>query len=215
MTPIRVLLVDDHTVVRSGLCLLLDKEPDIEVVGEAATGQAGVETAFRLRPDVTLMDITLPDFDGVEAAKRIRAAWPEARLLALTMHSEDAYLVNFLSAGGMGYVRKSAADRDLVTGIRAVARGELFLQPAGVQTIVREHRQIHAEPGETHPDALSERERQVLELTVKGFTSREIGEQLSLSPRTIETYRERIMEKLGLEHRSELVEYALRYRLLG
>lgn len=215
MTPIRVLLVDDHTVVRSGLRLLLEKEPGIEVVGEAATGQAGVETALRLRPDVTLMDITLPDFDGVEAAKRIRAAWPEARLLALTMHSEDAYLVNFLSAGGMGYVRKSAADRDLVTGIRAVARGELFLQPAGVQTIVREHRQIHAEPGQAHPDALSERERQVLELTVKGFTSREIGEQLSLSPRTVETYRERIMEKLGLEHRSELVEYALRYRLLG
>ncbi|MCW5853596.1 MAG: response regulator transcription factor [Anaerolineae bacterium] len=215
MTPLRVLLVDDHTVVRSGLRLLLEKEPGIEVVGEAATGQAGVETALRLRPDVTLMDITLPDFDGVETAKRIRAAWPEARLLALTMHSEDAYLVNFLSAGGMGYVRKSAADRDLVTGIRAVARGELFLQPAGVQTIVREHRQIHAEPGQAHPDALSERERQVLELTVKGFTSREIGEQLSLSPRTVETYRERIMEKLGLEHRSELVEYALRYRLLG
>ena len=215
MTAIRVLLVDDHTVVRSGLCLLLEKEADIEVVGEADTGQAGVEAALRLRPDVTLMDITLPDFDGVEAAKRIRAAWPDARLLALTMHSEDAYLVHFLSAGGMGYIRKSAADRDVVTGIRTVARGEPFLQPAGVQTIVREHRQIHADPSETHPDALSERERQVLELTVKGFTSREIGEQLSLSPRTVETYRERIMEKLGLEHRSELVEYALRYRLLG
>ena len=214
MTAIRVLLVDDHTVVRSGLCLLLEKEPDIEVVGEAATGQAGVDAALRLRPDVTLMDITLPDFDGVEAAKRIRAAWPEARILALTMHSEDAYLVAFLSAGGMGYIRKSAADRDVVTGVRTVAGGEPFLQPAGVQTIVREHRQI-AEPGQTHPDALSERERQVLELTVKGFTSREIGEQLSLSPRTVETYRERIMEKLGLEHRSELVEYALRYRLLG
>lgn len=215
MNATRVLLVDDHTVVRAGLRLLLEKETGIQVIGEAESGAQGVDYAHRLRPDVTLMDITLSDFDGVEATRRIRAVWPDARVLALTMHSEDAYLVEFLEAGGMGYVRKSAADRDLVSAIRAVARGEVFLQPAGVQAIVREHRHPIHEPGAARPEVLSERERQVLELTVKGYTSREIGDHLALSPRTVETYRERIMDKLGLERRSELVEYAMRHRLLG
>jgi DNA-binding NarL/FixJ family response regulator len=209
---IRVLLVDDHTVMRSGLRLLLEKEPDIMVIGEADNGAQGLEQALHLRPDVIVMDVTLPDFDGIECTRRIRAAWPEATVLALTMHGEETYLVPFLEAGGMGYVRKSAADRDVVDAIRAVARGDFFLQPEGVQAIVQEHRTKPDKPG---PEVLSERERQVLELTARGFTSREIGEQLSLSPRTIETYRERIMEKLHLEHRSQLVEYAFQHRLLG
>ncbi len=209
---IRVLLVDDHTVMRNGLRLLLEKETDIVVIGEAANAAQGLEQALRLRPDVIVMDITLPDFDGIECTRRIRAAWPEAVVLALTMHAEDSYLVPFLEAGGMGYVRKSAADRDVVDAIRTVARGESFLQPEGVQAIVQEHRTKPEKPG---PDVLSERERKVLELTARGFTSREIGEQLSLSPRTIETYRERIMEKLHLERRSQLVEYAFQHRLLG
>ncbi|MBI5649528.1 MAG: response regulator transcription factor [Chloroflexi bacterium] len=206
---IRVLLVDDHTVVRSGLRLLLEKETDIAVVGEADDGARAVEQTRQLQPDVIVMDITLPDFDGVEATRRIRAHLPSARVLALTMHDEESYLVPFLQAGGAGYVRKSAADRDVVAAIRAVARGESFLQPTGVATIVRDHQA--AKPG---LDTLSERERQVLVLTAKGFTSREIGDQLALSPRTVETYRERIMQKLGLAHRSELVEYALKHKLL-
>jgi two-component system response regulator NreC len=206
---IRVLLVDDHAVVRSGLRSLLEKEPDIAVVSEAQDGARAVEQTRQLQLDVVVMDITLPDFDGVEATRRIRAHLPHARVLALTMHDEESYLVPFLHAGGAGYVRKSAADRDVVAAIRAIARGESFLQPAGVATIVREH-QV-AKPG---LDALSERERQVLALTAKGFTSREIGDQLALSPRTVETYRERIMQKLGLAHRSELVEYALKHKLL-
>lgn len=213
--PIRVFLVDDHTVVRSGLRLLLDGQADLTVIGEATTGAEAVEQANRLRPDIVVMDITLPDFDGVEATRRLRALWPTARVLALTMHDEDAYLVSFLEAGGMGYVRKSAADRDLVTAIRTVAGGEVFLQPSGVQAIVREHRHVGDARPLVGPEVLSERERQVLELTAKGFTSREIGEQLAVSPRTVETYRERIMDKLDLTHRSELVEYALKFRLLG
>lgn len=206
---IRVLLVDDHAVVRSGLHLLLEQEADIAVVGEAEDGARAVEQSLARQPDVIVMDITLPDFDGVEATRRIHANLPDTRVLALTMHDEDAYLVPFLQAGGAGYVHKSAVDRDVVAAIRAVARGESFLQPAGVAAMVRQHQS--PQPG---PDALSERERQVLALTAKGFTSREIGEQLALSPRTVETYRERIMQKLGLQHRSELVEFALKHKLL-
>jgi len=212
---IRVYLVDDHTVVRSGLRLLLEKESDITIAGESGDGARAIHDIPDKQPDVILMDITLPDMDGVEATRRIRAAWPDARVLALTMHDEEAYLVPFLEAGGLGCVRKSAADRDLVAAIRSVARGEPFLQSEGVQAIVRQHRGSTAKSDQPGPDVLSERERQVLELTAKGFTSREIGDQLSLSPRTIETYRERIMEKLGLTHRSQLVEYALRHHLLG
>lgn len=207
---IRVLLVDDHAVVRSGLRLLLEKEKGIAVIGEANSGARAVEQALALRPDVIVMDITLPDFDGIETTRRIRAEIQDACVLALTMHGEETYLVPFLQAGGMGYVRKSSGDRDLVEAIRRVARGESFLQPEGVDAIVRQ--QHTREPG---PETLSERERQVLALTAKGHTSREIGDQLALSPRTVETYRERIMQKLGLGHRSELVEYALRHNLLG
>ena len=206
ISKIRVFLIDDHTVMRSGLRLLIEQAPDLIVIGEAATGLEGCAQVLSLRPDVTIMDITLPDLDGVECTRRIRAAWPDARVLALTMHAEDAYLVPFLEAGGAGYVRKSAADREVVAAIHALVRGESYLQPEGVQTIVdaQRARAITDQPGP-----------EVLELTARGFTSREIGEQLALSPRTIETYRERIMEKLKLDHRSQLVEYAVQHHLLG
>lgn len=209
MEMIRILLVDDHPVVRSGLRLLLEKERDLAVIGEAENGARAVEQALTLHPDVIVMDITLPDFDGIEATRRICGKMLDARVLALTMHGEETYLVPFLQAGGMGYVRKSSSDRDLVEAIRRVAHGESFLQPEGVEAIVRKQ---HAhEPG---PELLSERERQVLALIARGHTSREIGVQLALSPRTVETYRERIMQKLRLGHRSELVEYALRHNIL-
>jgi len=215
MEAIRVLLIDDHAIVRSGLRLLLEKEADIVVIGEAANGESGYTQALGLRPDVILMDITLPDLDGIQVTRQICEAWPAARVVALTMHGEDTYLPAFLAAGGMGYVRKSAADRDVVTAIRTVAQGDVFLQPEGMQFIARSHREVNREPTPPSPDILSEREKQVLELTVRGFTSGEIGDQLAISPRTVETYRARVMEKLGLEHKSQLVDYALRYRLLG
>jgi len=214
--PIRVFLADDHTLVRSGLRLLLEKEADIEVVGEADCVAEAVRLVSALCPDVVLMDISLPDGDGVEATSEIFQRCPTVRVLALTMHTEDAYLLKFLEAGGVGYIRKSAVDRDLIRAVHTVMQGEIFLQPEGIQLMARRH---HAPKAQAHmqdidPTVLSDRERQVIELVAKGYTCREIGEQLSLSPRTVETYRERIMEKLNLTHRSELVEYALRHQLL-
>jgi DNA-binding NarL/FixJ family response regulator len=211
---VRVLVVEDHAVVRSSLGLLLASY-GATVVGEAADGETAVTLALELRPEIILMDITLAGLDGIEATRRITAAWPAARVLALTMHAEDVYLVQFLQAGGAGYVRKVSADRDVLQAIQAVLRGETFLGEAGVRTLLQQHPASGEADQPPGPQALSERERFVLEQTARGFTSREIGELLNISPNTVDTYRARLMEKLGLKHRHELVEYALRHRLLG
>lgn len=209
----RVVLADDHALLRSGLRMLLENESGFEVVGEAENGQMAVKQALTLCPDVVLMDISFPDIDGVEATRQICDANPSIRVIALTMFVEEDYLTQFLKVGGAGYVHKSVADRVLITAIRTVMAGEIFLRPEGVQVIARQQ-QGTSSIDEISPDALSERELQVLKLIARGYTCREIGEQISLSPRTVETYRERIREKLELERRSELVDYALRHRLL-
>ena len=210
---VRILLVEDHAVVRSSLAMLF-KSHGATIVAEVEDGQNAVTQALELRPDIILMDITLPGMDGIEATRRICSAWPEARVLALTMHSEDVYLVPFLEAGGAGYVRKSAADRDVLDAIKAIQAGNTFVGAGGVATLVRQHKPAGRElpPG---PEVLSDRERLVLEKTVRGFTSREIGDLLSISPHTVDTYRTRVMEKLGLSNRHELVEYALRNHLIS
>lgn len=210
MSAASVLLVEDHAVVRSSLRLLLEAH-GFEVIGETGEGEKAVQLALELRPDLVLMDISLSGLDGIQATRRIRQSWPEARLLALTMHSEEDFLVQFLEAGGSGYVRKASADRDVIQAIKTVLAGGTFLGEAGVQTLLQQRQPDAPEPG---PEVLSERERDVLELTVRGYTSREIGEQLSISPHTVDTYRGRLMEKLGLQHRHELVEFALKHRLL-
>ncbi len=211
--PIGVYLVDDHPIVRSGVRLLVETEPDLAVVGEAADGETAIAEVPRLRPDVTVMDVGLPGIDGITATGRIVAAWPEARILALTMHEEDAYVVSFLDEGGRGYVRKSTVDRGLIAAIRQVAAGDFAVGPEAVAAIVSS-RHSRAGGGPPGPEALSDREREVLVLTARGFTSREIGERLFISGRTAETYRARLMEKLGLDHRSDLVDFALAHRLL-
>jgi two-component system response regulator NreC len=210
---VRILLVEDHAVVRSSLAMLF-KSHGALIVGEVEDGQNAVVQALELRPDIILMDITLPGIDGIEATRRICSAWPKARVLALTMHSEDIYLVPFLEAGGAGYVRKSAADRDVLDAIKAIQAGETFVGAGGIDTLVRQYRPVGSAlpPG---PEVLSDRERLVLEKTVGGYTSREIGEQLNISPHTVDTYRTRIMEKLGLSNRHELVDYALRNHLIS
>jgi DNA-binding NarL/FixJ family response regulator len=210
---VRILLVDDHNVVRSSLGLMM-KSFGAQVVGEAEDGRSAIARALELRPDVILMDITLPDMDGIEATRQIVAAWPEARVLALTMHNEAEYLIPFLDAGGVGFIRKAAADRDVLAAIQVVMQGQHFLGEQGIRILLN---QAPGDPsGETPgPEILSERERTVLEMTARGFTSREIGLQLHLSPHTVDTYRSRLMEKLGLATRHELVDYAIQHRLLG
>ncbi len=211
--PIRVFLTDDHTLLRNALTMLLEEQVNIQVVGEASNATDAVEGVIQVKPDIVLMDISLPDFDGIEATEKIVATLPETRVIAVTMHMEDVYLLKFLNAGGRGYVHKSAADRDLLKAIDTVIKGEVFLSSAGVQVMASQYCR-NENTGEAMPDILSDRESQVLKLIARGFTSREIGTKLCLSPRTIETYRERIAIKLKLEHRSELVDYAIRYNLL-
>jgi DNA-binding NarL/FixJ family response regulator len=213
LNNVRILLVDDHTIVRSSLGLLLTSHGAL-IIGEAANAQQAIQASLDLKPDIILMDITLPDMDGVIATRQICQTWSQARILALTMHGEDLYLMPFLEAGGAGYVQKSAADREVIEAIQTILKGDIYVSPSGVNTLLREHT-LAKKSEEPSPDSLSDRERLVLEQTVRGFTSREIGEQLMISPHTVDTYRARIMEKLGLQHRHELVEYALRHHLLG
>jgi DNA-binding NarL/FixJ family response regulator len=211
---IRILLAEDHTIVRNSMALLLSSY-GFEVVGEAEFGQEAIEMALSLHPDIVLLDITLPDMDGVEVTSRICSKWPEAKILALTMHSEELYLVPFLEAGGSGYVRKSAADRDVLSAIESIMGGEIFIRENGVKVLLREHSLAKSSHSVPDPDVLSDRERLVLELTARGYTSREIGDQVGISPRTVDTYRSRILSKLGLAHRFELVEYALKHGIIG
>jgi two-component system response regulator NreC len=211
--PIRVLLADDHGILRAGLRALLGNEPDIEVVGEAADGEEAVAQTVALDPDVVVLDIAMPRLDGLEATRRIRDRGLRARILILTVHAEERYLLPVLRAGGAGYVLKSGADTDLLDAIRTVARGDAFLYPGATRLLLSEYLGKEGEPRD-RSKALSERERQVLALTAEGYSAQEIGERLILSPKTVETYRERAMQKLGLRRRADIVHYALRSGLL-
>jgi DNA-binding NarL/FixJ family response regulator len=211
---ISVMLADDHGIVRAGLRALLDSQQDIDVVGEAATGDEAVELAAKLQPDIIIMDISMPG-GGLEATRKIAKLELQTKILILTIHAEERYLLPVLEAGGSGYVRKASLHTDLIDAIRTVYRGEVFLEPAATRMLLqgyldRANDGIELDPGKL----LSEREREVLKLTAEGFTAQEIGDQLFLSPKTVETYRHRIMHKLGFSHRSELVRYALRAGLL-
>jgi two-component system, NarL family, response regulator NreC len=209
---IRILLADDHSVLRAGLRALLDAEPDMRVVGEAGTGEEALEKLELLRPDVVVMDLSMPGIGGLEATRQ--ASGNGTRVLVLTMHAEDEYLLAVLEAGGSGYVRKTSADQDLTHAIRTVARDEVFLYPNAAKLLLQGYR-VRGEPASPDPlEKLTERERDVMMYTAEGFSSSEIGDKLFISPKTVDTYRSRIMEKLGLNHRSELVRHALNAGLL-
>jgi DNA-binding NarL/FixJ family response regulator len=213
---IRVILVDDHAVVRAGLKAVLSSARDIEVVGEASNGREGVALAERVKPDIVIMDLSMGDVDGMQATKMLAEKGPTPRVLVLTMHAEEEYLVPVLEAGAAGYLVKSAADRDLVDAIRTVARGELYVQPSAARVLAKglTRKDPHAEE-RARFERLTERERDVLRLTAEGYTAPEIGEKLFISPKTVDTYKQRIQEKLGIAHRADYVQFALKLGLLA
>ncbi len=214
-SPIRVLLADDHPILRSGLKLLLRAEPDMDVVGEANNGREAVEKTRQLRPDVVVMDIAMPEMGGLEATRQISQLGLGARVLILTVHAEGQYLLPVVQAGGSGYVRKSQADTELLEAVRAVHRGEVFLDPPATKMLLEDYLgRVQAGKETDSYQTLSEREREVLKLTAEGYTAQEIADRLVLSPKTVDTYRQRVMDKLNLHRRAELVNYALRKGLL-
>jgi DNA-binding NarL/FixJ family response regulator len=213
---IRVVLADDHTVVRAGLKAVLGTARDIDVVGEARDGQEALNLVDRFHPHVVVMDLSMTGMDGAAATKAIVAKGNDTRVLILTMHPEEEYLVPLLEAGAAGYLVKSAADRELVDAVRAVAKGDVYVRHAAARVLARglTQKDPHAVDKERF-NRLTERERDVLRLTAQGYSAPEIGERLFISPKTVDTYKQRINEKLGISHRAEYVQLALRLGLLA
>lgn len=208
---IRLLLVDDHVVVRSGLRMLLDNEPDVEIVGEAGTAREALDSVPRLKPDIVLMDIGLPDKSGIDAAREIKRLRPETGIVALTIHEDEEYFFKMLEAGASGYVPKRAAPEELLTAIRTAASGEVYLYPSMAKLLVKDYLD-HDQEEKTGRmlDGLTEREQEVLAHLADGASNEEIAETLNISPKTVARHRENIMRKLNLHSRSELVKYAIR-----
>ncbi len=208
-------MVDDHEIVRAGLRMLLEAQPDMEIVSEGNTGREAVAKAKELVPDVVLMDISLPDIDGFEATRQIKRALPNAAILALTMHESDEYFFKMLAAGASGYVPKKAAPTDLVSAIRVVHEGGVFLYPSVAKALVRDYMGRVTEGGEREMfDGLTDREQEVLKLIADGSTNPEIADKLTISVKTVERHRANIMGKLNLHSRTELVKYAIRKGLI-
>jgi two-component system response regulator NreC len=212
---IRIVLADDHGVVRAGLRALLDSQSDMIVIGEAADGPEAVALARMEHPTVVITDLSMPG-GGMETIREIASLGNQTRVLVLTVHAEERYLLPVLEAGGSGYVRKSSAHTDLIDAVRTVAKGEVFLDPAATKTLLRGYLgRVRTGDEDDLGEVLSEREREVVKLTAEGHTALQAADLLSLSPKTVETYRHRAMQKLGLTNRAELVRYALRAGLIG
>ena len=212
---IRVLLAEDHTIVRKGLRALLADEPEIEVVGEAEDGREAVQMAQQLLPDVVLMDLSMPGLNGLEATRQIKRWVPEVKVLVLTRHANEEYVFQILRAGASGYVLKKAAPAELISAIRAVYRGESFLSPAISKTVIEEYiRRAEAMVKDSY-EQLTGREREVLQLIAEGHSSAEIAERLCISGKTVRTHRANLMDKLDLHSIAELTRYAVRKNLIG
>lgn len=213
---IRVVLVDDHAIVRTGLKAVLGGAPELEVVGEASGGHEAVKLLATTRADVVVMDLSMAEGDGIAATRIITSGEGNLpKVLVLTMHAEEAYLEAVLEAGASGYLVKSAADRELVDAVRAVARGEVWVMPAAAKVLAQgaRRREEHA-TDKARYERLTDRERAVMRLIAEGYTAPEIGEQLAISPKTVDTYKQRINDKLGLTHRADYVKLALKLGLL-
>ena len=213
---IRVILADDHAVVRAGLKAVLGASEDIDVIGEASYGAEAIELVERLDPDVVIMDLTMDRMDGTSATREIIAKKLRARVLVLTMHAEEDYLLPVLEAGAAGYLMKNAADRELVDAVRTVARGDMFIRPNAARILaqgITKKDPLDAERARF--ERLTDREQNVLRLTAQGYSAPEIGERLFISPKTVDTYKQRIGDKLGLTHRAEYIAFALKLGLLA
>jgi len=213
---IRIVLADDHLVLRAGLRALLNSEPDMQVVGEASDGSEAMQQVEQHQPDVLVLDLMMPNVKGIDIIEKLTARYPNTRILVLTMHADTQYIRHVLKVGGAGYVLKSSADTELITAIREIASGNSYLTPEATKILLADYRGQDTDETPSPPelDLLSDREREVLVMAALGYSSREIGELLSISPKSVGTYRQRLMDKLGLESRAELVQYALKNGLL-
>lgn len=216
MIKIKVMVVDDHAIVRAGVRLLLESQDDLEVVGEAMDGRQAVEMVRDLKPDVVLMDVAMPGMNGLEATQRIKESFPKVQVLALTMHEDERYFFQILQLGASGYVVKGASPADLLAAVRAVAQGQAYLHPFVAKQLLDDYlKRVEAGEEKDSYDGLSEREREVLRLIAEGKTSRAIADDLVLSVNTVERHRSNIMGKLSLHSRVELIKYAIRKGLIA
>jgi DNA-binding NarL/FixJ family response regulator len=216
MKSIRVLLADDHKLIRAGLRLVVDQQPDLSVVGEADDGRQAVELAKSLKPDVVVMDIGMPNLNGIEAARQIREIRPDAAVVMLSMHSDEGYVLRALGAGARAYLPKDSATTDLVQAIRAVVEGKSFFSPAVSKVLLQDYmRKLQRSGAEDSYDLLSPREREVLQLVAEGKSNKEVASLLNLSVYTVETHRAKIMQKLNLKGVPELILYAVRKGIIS
>jgi two-component system response regulator NreC len=226
MKSIRLMLVDDHEIVRTGLRSFLESQPELEVVAEAGSGEQAIQITRDELPDVIIMDITMEGMDGLEATRRLKEAHPDCNVLALTVHQDKQYFFEMLASGATGYITKQAAAEELITAIHSVAAGHVYLQPALARWLLEDYQRLSkrfpregqsassTESEEKDLQVLSKRERQVLEAVSQGLTSPQIGEKLGISPKTVSRHRERIMNKLNLHSAAELVKFAIRSGLI-
>lgn len=211
---IKVLLADDHTILRDGIRSLIEDEPDMEVIGEAEDGITVIKLAETLQPDVILMDIAMPLLNGLEATRQIRKNNPRAKILILTMHENEEYIRQVLAAGAMGYILKDAAARELLGAIRAVNKGEVVLSPAITRLIVTDYLRWGDLTAQDTSDGLTDRERQILQLIAEGYTNKQISEILTISVKTVQAHRLNLMKKLDLHDRGELIKYAIQKKII-
>lgn len=228
MDTIKLMLVDDHDVIRTGLRSFLETQSGLEVIAEAKNGLEALEQVKKNQPDIVLMDITMPGMDGMEATRQIKSLYPDCQVLVLTVHADKQYFMQMLAAGASGYMTKQAAADELVSAIQAVAAGHVYLQPALARWLLEDYQKLakqalplsqdeinEKDKDTVDLDILSQRERQVLELVGEGFNNHDIGKKLELSPKTIARHRERIMKKLNMHSRTELVKFAIRTGLIS
>jgi DNA-binding NarL/FixJ family response regulator len=213
MESVRILLVDDHAVLRDGVRMVLESQPGFRVVGTTENGRDAVRLVEDLKPDIAVLDIAMPEMNGLDATRAIRGCCPDTQVVILSMHEGEEYLREALRAGAAGYVLKRAAAKELVGAIQRVCHGESYLDPALTRTLISDYvRQV--ERGDEPPDALTERELEVLKLVAEGFTNRQIALKLNISIKTVQTHRANLMDKLNLHDRTELVRYAIRRGLI-